>query len=390
MSLFSPASRAAHAVDHAAGRLLGRRRVLVEARSPLNLAVMQPVVDVLRQDPLVDVRVTSEPGADIRQAFETAGLGAAVIDRARAEWMRFDLYLNADPWNPAPLRRTARRMNFFHGVAGKYDLDQPPAGARPFDDYDRVAFINDDRMRRYLSAGIVTPRQASLVGYPKLDALVRGDYDAAAIRDSLHLDRTRATVIYAPTWSPASSLHVAGEAIIEALLARGFNVVAKLHDNCFLLADKYAAGIDWRARLSRFASSGRFALVEAADASPYMAACNAMVTDHSSIGFEFLVLDRPLAVFDAPDLVRVARINPEKVSLLRSAATVAASATELADQVAAALERPTDKAKERRHVAAQIFHCPGTATARAVRILYELLDRTRIDLCIDATGGSSL
>ena len=288
--------RGVRAMDHAAGRLLGRRRVLVDARSPLNFAVMAPLVAALRRDDRVDVDLTSDGRDDIACVFEKAGLAHRVVDRQRARWTRYDLYLNADPWNPAPLARAARRINFFHGVAGKYDLDQPKPEARPFDGYDRIAFINADRMNRYLAAGIVTASQAALVGYPKLDALVCGAYDATAVRASLRLDVNRPTVIYAPTWSPASSLHVAGEAIIDALLARDFNVIAKLHDNCFLPGDKYAAGIDWRARLSRFTSSGRFALAEAADASPYLAASDAMVTDHSSIGFEYLVLDRPLAV----------------------------------------------------------------------------------------------
>ena len=77
----------------------------------------------------------------------------------------------------ARLRRCARRINFFHGVAGKYDLDRPEGLPLGFEYYDHVAFINRDRMQRYLTAGIVTPRQAVLVGYPKLDRLVNGAYD---------------------------------------------------------------------------------------------------------------------------------------------------------------------------------------------------------------------
>jgi hypothetical protein len=375
-------------MDHVAGRLLGRRRVLVDARSPLNFAVMAPLVAALRRDDRVDVDLTSDGRDDIACVFEKTGLAHRVVDRQRARWTRYDLYVNADPWNPAPLARAARRINFFHGVAGKYDLDQPKPEARPFDGYDRIAFINADRMNRYLAAGIVTASQAALVGYPKLDALVCGAYDATAVRASLRLDVNRPTVIYAPTWSPASSLHVAGEAIIDALLARDFNVIAKLHDNCFLPDDKYAAGIDWRARLSRFTSSGHFALAEAADASPYLAASDAMVTDHSSIGFEYLVLDRPLAVFDAPDLARMARINPEKVALLRSAATVATSAAELADQVAASLADPSQRANERRRVAAAMFYRSGTATTRALALAYELL-ALRPEVCCNEPTASS-
>src|SRR6185295_17713608 len=138
--------RAVRAMDHGVGRLLGRRRVLVDARSPLSFAVMAPVVDALRRDARIDVDVTSEGRHDIRRVFEQAGLGDRIVDRQRVKWTRYDLYLNADPWNPPALARTARRISFFHGVAGKYDLDQPKNEARPFDGYDRVAFINTDRM----------------------------------------------------------------------------------------------------------------------------------------------------------------------------------------------------------------------------------------------------
>ena len=81
------------------------------------------------------------------------------------------------------LRRAARRVNFFHGVAGKYDLDRPTGLPMGFDVYDRVAFINRDRMNRYREAGLVTDAQAVLVGFPKLDRLVSGAFDT---RQSAH------------------------------------------------------------------------------------------------------------------------------------------------------------------------------------------------------------
>ena len=58
--------------------------------------------------------------------------------------------MNADPWAAARLRRCAHRVNFFHGVAGKYDLDAPSGLPMGFEYYSRVAFITLDRMRRYL------------------------------------------------------------------------------------------------------------------------------------------------------------------------------------------------------------------------------------------------
>jgi hypothetical protein len=361
-------------LDAAIGRVGGRRRVLFETQSPLNLAVLRPVIDALCSHPRLDVRVIHGGREDIVRALSEPALRRLVIDRGDAAWTRFDLYVNADPWAPVRLHRTTRRLTFFHGVAGKYDLDCPPREARLFDVYDRVAFVNEDRRRRYIDGGVIDPARAELVGYPKLDRLARGGYDAAEVRRSLGLDASRPTIVYAPTWSPVSSLHLAGEAIVDVMLAQGWNVIAKLHDNCFLPGAKYAAGIDWRARLARFRGTGRFALVETGDASPSLAASDAMVTDHSSIGFEFLTLDRPLIIFDAPDLARVARINPQKVALLRSAATVVADPSALAAALKAAFAHPSILSVERRRVAAAMFHQPGTATARAVAVACRLLD----------------
>jgi len=364
--------------DHRLGRLAGPRRVLVEARTPVYLAVLGSVIDGLQRDPRVSVFVTGGDSPMVRPAFESAGLRRCRwIDRDAASWQRFDLLINADPWDTVHLRRCRQRLNFFHGVAGKYDLDCPAEMPAGFETYTRIAFANRDRMSRYLSAGIVTPSQAALVGYPKLDALVRGAFQSASVRRSLGLDPSRPTVLFAPTWSKASALHVAGEAIIEALLGAGFNVIVKLHDRSLQTSERFTDGIDWRMRLSRFTTSNaeaRFALAEGVDSSPYLAAADAMVTDHSSIGFEYFTLDRPLIVFDVPDLARVARINPEKIALLRSAATVTRTPAGVVDALRTELASPSRLGERRRRVAAEMFFQAGTATARALQICYDLLE----------------
>jgi CDP-glycerol glycerophosphotransferase len=213
-----------------------------------------------------------------------------------------------------------------------------------------------------------------LVGYPKVDALVNGRYDAAAVRRQLQLEPGRPTAIYAPTWSPASSLNIAGEEIVRSLIGAGFNVIVKLHDRSLDLSNHaYSGGIDWRARFALMRRPGRIAFSEAADSSPLLAASDVMVTDHSSIGFEFYLLDRPLVIVDAPDLVRVARINPEKVALLRSAARVVSSAGEVGPAAVDELAQRQRRSAARRAIVRQMFHEPGSATDRARQMVYELL-----------------
>lgn len=244
-----------------------------------------------------------------------------------------------------------------------------------YESYDRVAFANRDRMTRYLDAGVVTPRQARLVGYPKLDRLASGAIDGAGIRTALGLDVSRQTVIYAPTYSPASSLHSAGEAIVRAAADAGWNVIVKLHDRSLDPDPRYNGGIDWRTRMRALEEPGRIRYVETADSSPFLAAADAMITDHSSVGFEYLVLDRPLIVFDVPGLLEAARINPEKMAQLHWAAQVVSSVTRLPRELRTAALTPAAKSRERRRVAAQMFHEPGTATERAIALIAEMLGR---------------
>lgn len=369
MELSRRLSVALHAIDHAWSRLGSTRRVLVEMRTPVYQAVLGPICAALSELPGVDLRYTSEYPERIRPLVG----GDRFVTHAEVEWTRFDLYLNADPWAAARLRRCARRINFFHGVAGKYDLDNPNGLPMGFEYYDRVAFINRDRMERYLAAGVVNLRQAALVGYPKLDGLASGRIDGRTTRTALGLDPSRPTALYAPTYSPASSLHLAGEAIIRSLHAAGFNVIVKLHDRSLDPDPRYSAGIDWRARMRQIEQPGRIRHVEGPDSSPYLAAADVMVTDHSSVGFEYLVLNRPLLVFDAPGLPAAARINPQKIELLRSAAVVAATPGELATAAAQAIAAPDRLANARQRVARAMFHEPGTATARALALIQEQL-----------------
>ena len=390
MTLLRLLTPVVHRLDHAIGRLSPRRDVLVELRTPVYHAVLAPMADALRSEPDVEVWYTSEN----RDRVEPLVPRGRFLTHAQVEWRRFDLYINGDPWAAARLRRCAHRVNFFHGVAGKYDLDQPAGLPLGLEYYDYVAFINRDRMQRYLAADVVTPAQAVLVGYPKLDKLAAGGYNVEATRAALGFAVRRPTAIYAPTYSEASSLHLAGEAIVGALVDAGFNVIVKLHDRSLDPDPRYNAGVDWRARLTALELArgcDRVRFVETADASPLLAAADVMITDHSSIGFEFLVLDRPLLVYDAPDLPTEARINPEKIALLRSAASVATTPEELARLAGMALAEPQRLSNARQRVARELFHDPGNATKRSVDLIRGLLfpSQAADTSVIETTAGRS-
>jgi CDP-glycerol glycerophosphotransferase (TagB/SpsB family) len=181
------------------------------------------------------------------------------------------------------------------------------------------------------------------------------------------------TVLYAPTWSPYSSLHAVGEDAIAALACLGVNVVVKLHDRSRDRSARGAGGVDWAARIERLARTRPVVLAPGADASPYLFAADLVVTDHSSVGFEYMLLDRPLVVIDCPQLIEKARISADKVALLRSAADVVSRGADVARAADHALRHPERLSHRRQSIAHELFYRPGTATARAVACLYDVL-----------------
>jgi len=319
--------------------------------------------------------VAEQPPA-VARVLAGHGVQCPFLRQEDATWKRWDLALTADAWNHTPLRRCRRRMQFFHGVAGKYDLDNPSRlAAAGLHRYDRVAFINADRMNRYVGSGVVSTDQAVLVGYPKLDDLVNGRWVASEVRASLGLESSRPTVLFAPTFSVAGALHRAGLEIIRTTLASGRNVVVKLHDRSLTPDAHHTAGIDWPAELAIFASHPRFALADGADVAPLLAAADVLITDHSTVGFEFALLDRPIVVYDAPDLLAAARIDADKWVLLRSMAEVVRSTSELVPAIDRAFAHP-ERHSAARQASRALFAWPGESTARALTVVYELLELT--------------
>ena len=362
--------------DRVSRRTRDRKRVLFEAASAMSFTIFRPVYERLKQDRRVEVWFTAYGEVAPEQIFRRFGISERIVSRSAAQWLKVDAYVNADFWDTTWLRRRTQRIHLFHGVAGKYGLDAPVDLALTIAAFDCLMFINGDRRQRYVDAGLVAnnPLAAPLVGYPKVDCLVDGSFDRKEVTRSLGFNSSTPTVLYAPTWSPHSSLNSMGEEVVERLAAEGLQVIVKLHDRSYDLRPRGSGGIDWTARLKKYDAHPSIRIAASSDGSPFMVASDAMVSDHSSIAFEYTLLDRPLVIIDRPDLIEHARINPEKVRQLRSAAAVAHDPAQVVEHVLQALRQPDQLAKARAQIAANLFYQPGTATDRAIAHLYRVLD----------------
>jgi CDP-glycerol glycerophosphotransferase len=350
----------------------------------MNYAVIAPIHRAI-QDPRVSFFFTaSEQPAAARTIYREIGDSIKVISPTRASLMKFSAYLAADMlWVTLP--RGTKRIQMFHGVAGKYSsiYDTPDRSMR---EWDRLFFINRRRMENFIRAGAIDAdsQAARLVGYPKLDCLVDGTLTRDDVLRAIGIDVESRTVLYAPTWSPYSSLNAMGEELVKGLVAAGYSVIVKLHDRSRDPEYKHSGGVDWPSLLEPILRAGGGWLADGSDACPYLAAADLLITDHSSVGFEYLLLDRPIIRIEMPELIANTDINPDYVALLRDASTTVRDVKETIKAVEKCFCDGGTLSPERRAVAAELFYEPGTATARAVRELYDVIELDPAEAAVSA------
>lgn len=352
-----------------------RRRILINAGLPMEFSMIEPIYGRLSQDPRVEFFFTSSVHPDnVRRIFADAGKGIRIISPAQAALVKFDAYLAADfIWTKLP--RGTKRVQTFHGVAGKYSnvYDRPDHSLR---EWDRLFFINRRRLNNFISAGAIDPDSPAicLIGMPKADCLVDGSLQRDDILRSLGIDPSRRTVLYAPTWTAYASLNVMGEELVEELGRAGFCVIVKLHDNSRDSDPRNSGGVNWVERLTPILRKHDGHLAARGTIAPYLVAADVMISDHSSAGFEYLLLDRPLIRIEMPELIARTNIPPDYVDLLVKASTTVRNPRETIHAVNSSYADPSQLSAQRKAVAEDLFYRPGTATSRAVTELYKAME----------------
>jgi len=174
----------------------------------------------------------------------------------------------------------------YHGIGVKscyYTDYNPRINVR----YVEGRYRFDELKRRGVSTELV------VTGFPKLDSLFESDNEAAILSE-LNLDPNRATILYAPTFYP-SSIEVLGESIGE--LTADYNLIVKLHHFSWMLK-KYRHQKELFQKLSRKYSHVHLLPVEKYSIIPFFKPADILLTEASSVAFEFLATGKPVVISD--------------------------------------------------------------------------------------------
>ena len=338
------------------------------AKKPMNYLMFEPVHRRLAVDARLDFRFYGELWGRKRDAaklYEEAGAGPIrLMPDLVARYYPFDLYVSA---NLSVAARWPRKSaHIFHGVSFKNHSIS--VGARR---YDAIFVVGPYMERQFVNWGILPegdPRMRR-VGMPKLDRMVDGSLDREAILAGLGCRPDRPTVLYAPTWGPESSLDPMGEEVIRRLCGIGLNLVVKLHDNSF---DPRNTRIPWREKLVELAHPDLKVPVTH-DVVPLLSAADLLISDASSVSYEYLLMDRPIIFLKFPGQLD-RPVHPDEETWGRKVGFTLEDARQIGPTIERALADSAIHHEIRQQAAQDLFFHPGHATDRAVAEVYDLLE----------------
>jgi hypothetical protein len=254
-----------------------------------------------------------------------------------------------------------------HGMISKLNLRRlpPRPSARAF---DFVCIGDASSLDNHARAG-VTPRAFWLTGYPQLDPLFRRDPPAV-----LPFDRTKPTVLYAPTWNLGlTSATMFGSRLVELIRAHApqVNLVIKPHPVIGEWRPRWMAR--WRCLADR--EPGVYLVTNTHDdATPYMLAADLLVSDASSVVFEFLALNRPIVLVTNPRHRADPAYDPDSIIWRwRDVGEEVHDIANVTSAVAGALRDPTRHGERRADYAQQLFgpRTDGKSYERIAAHVYE-------------------
>ncbi len=366
--------------------LPGKKNLIFEITSPGEFWYVEPIWNKLKKDKQLEiyfsVRLNNDiPGlcwSDFMSLLTQCNLSENRIipsDLARrTKYM--DLFLSPTAWTESIPHESIPRIQIFHTIGSKSMLSLE--NLFKFN----VLFLTGPNQKKEFEQKFIKkyPGKTELirtfeVGYPKSDALIKKSYNKEKIMTDLSINPGKVTVIYAPNWELPASLHKTGHEIIQTLAKMDINLLIKLHHMSLRSPKDFNAtgGVDWRNELKKYQQTySNVTPIFDLNSNPYLYVSDIMVTDAGGVGFEYLLLDKPVIFVDVPEYFE--RYGCDGIDYWGRCAGIIVKKTEdIPKAVQRALDKPMELSPQRKELISKIIYNPGCSADKAAQIILQLL-----------------
>lgn len=361
------------------------------------LQFIKPVIAAYRKThPSRTILFVHQGNTSVESVAEILGLDAdrsIHVSRAELNKVRLggiDLFITPEQYDLGICGTYSVAM--FHGHAAK-GLSFVPSIVEAFDGFFLNGPIHRQAFETFLADfndGLPSDKLDLFnVGYPKSDDLLNGVYDVKDVACSLGLNPDKKTVLYAPAFNEGASLREFGPELIEILACQSnYNVLVKLPVDCWAPTSCFYAtgGIDWFDVIQRLEKTyANLRLFKEYQIDPLLACADVLVTCISSVGFEFMALDKPVVFIETPKFFTgyLKKVFPDKDTKAWARRTSANGGKEfglvveeVGDLPAAideVLRNPGDYPRQKERLQSHLLYNRGHASVAAVSTIDELV-----------------
>lgn len=351
---------------------MSRKRILFAGYAPVHFVCFEPVYRLLRMDSRLEIWLSGgfkhvhegEVNFSLDGFYDGFDVDhGRVISHEQAGQQDFDVLICGHLSDSLFPRSVGRSVQIFHGVSFKNRCIREKALR-----YDYLCLPGRYHAEMYLKHRLVRPDGARcfVTGFPKVDEMFQGRFNRDAFLQQLGVDPTRPTILYAPTGDKNNSLEIMGKKVISSIQdAKQWNLLIKLHDH-----PKNTA-LDWMKEFSDL-EDGSIRLIHDWNVVPYLQAADLLITDASSVGVEYTLLDRPIVLLEVPRLLKkLARKHSalDMETYGQKIGFLVRKNDNITDAIKEAFSAPGRHSDIRRRMAGHIFHKPGSAGSRVAAII---------------------
>ncbi len=236
---------------------------------------------------------------------------------------------------------------------------------------DYVCVTSESNRDWCIRNGGTPKREFWITGYVQMDPLFRG----APLPIPVSLNPKNKTVLFAPTWNDGlSSAPMFGDRLIELIrgVRNDISVIVKPHPLIHRHHPDWI--IIWRGMAEKIADV-HFVEHPAADVIPYLQHSDLLISDASSVIFEFLALDRPIVLITNPSRFKTSFFDPNGIEWRwRDVGEEIYDVKLLSKAVERALNQPDLNREKRAEYRRELFGdlCDGRAAERIAQKIDQL------------------
>ncbi len=349
------------------------KNILFYIERSLHLPFLEPIEEYLRVNGLARTAFSAPPFFSGRPGIPQWGLVPDEIARLEEKAPFFPEPLNFSPHVTIVADACHFRIpeienviNVGHGMIckGAFYTD---ADITRRENLSRMLLVPGPWHRSRLGSNVAVP--IKVTGFIKSDQLFGPKAQTRAeFLSRLDIDPDKRIVLFAPTYNPElSAMHCVAEGI-RKVADKDTVLLIKLHN----MSEPH-----WKDLYGRIASAHpNIFYLDDADYSGMMHAADLMISDVSSIFIEFLLLDKPVILFNNPRIKEFPYYHPEDIEYkTRDAAVQVASLDELLKAVSSELAHPRKRSAIRqRYAMALDLGRDGLSAERAGQAILEWAD----------------